>query len=175
MADVLEIPKRPERKFLPEVFAVTSWEVLKPYFDNLLERKLGSAEDLKKWLHDRSELESVISENLAWRYIRMTCYTDNAEYSKQYQNFIQDIQPQIAPVSDQLNKKVAASPFLTALEKAEGYDIMIRSLRKDIEIFREENVPLFTEINTESQKYAQISGAMTVEIDGQEITLPQTE
>src|SRR5688500_19824867 len=50
---------------------------------------------------------------------------------------------------------------------------MIRNLRKEIEIFREENVPLFTEISTESQKYAQLSGAMTVTIDGKEITLQQ--
>src|SRR5690606_13632612 len=42
-----------------------------------------------------------------------------------------------------------------------------------IEIFREENVPLFTAINTGTQKYGQISGAMTVEVDGKELTLQQ--
>ena len=50
---------------------------------------------------------------------------------------------------------------------------MIRSLKKEIEIFREENVPLYTEINTETQKYAQLNGAMTVEMDGKELTLQQ--
>ena len=103
----------------------------------------------------------------------MTCYTENEEYRKSYQYFIENIQPQIAPVSDKLNKKVAASPFLDKLAQAEGYDIMIRNLKKEIEIFREENVPLFTEISTESQKYAQLNGAMTVEIDGKELTLQQ--
>lgn len=171
--DVIEIPKRPARKLLTENFTVTTWEALKPFFDNLLVRKIESADDLKNWLHDRSELESVISENMAWRYIRMTCYTENEEYSKAYQDFIQNIQPQIAPVSDQLNKKVAASPFLDRAANDEGYDIMVRSLKKDIEIFRDENVPLFTEINTETQKYAQVSGAMTITWEDKEITLPQ--
>ncbi|HEY8935536.1 MAG TPA: M3 family oligoendopeptidase [Cyclobacteriaceae bacterium] len=173
MTTALVIPKRPERKFLPEQFTVTSWQVLKPYFDNLLSRNLGSMEDLKKWLHDRSELESVISEDMAWRYIKMTCYTDNEEYTKSYQDFVVNIQPEIAPVSDQLNKKVADSSFLTDLSRQAGYDIMIRNLKKEIEIFREENVPLYTEIQTETQKYAQLSGAMTVELDGKEVTLQQ--
>jgi oligoendopeptidase F len=173
MPSVLELPKRPVRKFLPEQFEVSSWAVLKPYFDNLLERKLDSLNDLKKWLHDRSELESVISEDMAWRYIKMTCYTENKDYLKHYQDFIQNIQPEIAPVSDALNKKAADSKFLNELAKLKGYDIMIRNLKKEIEIFREANVPLYTEINTETQKYAQLNGAMMVIIDDKELTLQQ--
>lgn len=173
MTAELEIPQRPIRKFLGEDFKVTSWEALKPFFDNLLERKLESVEDLKRWFRDRSELESVISEDFAWRYIKMTCYTENEGYRKSYQDFVENIQPQIAPVSDSLNKKAAASPHLNELANTEGYDLMIRSLKKDIEIFRQENVPLFTQLSTEAQKYQQISGAMTVEIDGKELTLQQ--
>jgi oligoendopeptidase F len=139
----------------------------------LLQRSLSSVTDLKTWFQDRSELESVISEDMAWRYIRMTCYTENESYLKAYQDFVQNIQPRVAPVADQLNKKAADCPFVNELVKVKGYDIMIRSLKKDIEIFREENVPLYTEINTETQKFAQISGAMMVEVDGKELTLPQ--
>lgn len=164
---------RPKRKFLPENFMVTDWQNLKPYFDNLLSRELNSVVAMRDWLRDRSELESVISEDMAWRYINMTRYTENQEYNKRYEDFVVNIQPQIAPVSDQLNKKAAASEFLSVLEKDTGYDIMIRNLKKDIEIFREENIPLYTEITTEQQKYAQISGAMMVDIDGQEKTLQQ--
>lgn len=173
MASAIEVPSRPVRRFLSEDFKVSSWEELKPHFDNLLSRSLNSVNDLKKWFLDRSELESVISEDLAWRYIQMTCYTENAEYRKNYQDFVEHIQPQVAPVSDKLNKKAAASPYLDSLAKIEGYDILIRSLKKEIEIFREENVPLYTEISTETQKYAQINGAMSVEVDGKELTLQQ--
>lgn len=165
--------ERPKRKFLPENFAVSDWPGLKPYFDELLSRNITSVSDMRNWLRDRSELESVISEDMAWRYINMTRYTENQDYSKRYEDFVVNIQPQIAPVSDLLNKKAAVSEFLLPLEKETGYDIMIRSLKKDIEIFREENIPLYTQITTEQQKYAQISGAMTVEIDGKEMTLQQ--
>lgn len=164
---------RPKRTFLPENFSVTDWAALKPHFDNLLSREINSVDAMRQWLRDRSELEAIISEDLAWRYINMTRYTENEENNKRYEDFVVNIQPQIAPVSDQLNKKAAASEFLSKLEKETGYDIMIRSLKKDIEIFREANIPLYTEITQEQQKYAQISGAMTVEIDGKEMTLPQ--
>ena len=173
MTEIVEPLKRPARKFLPEDFVLTSWGKLKPFYDDLLNRPLDSMRDLKKWFADRSELESVISEDLAWRYIRMTCYTENQDYLKSYQDFIQNIQPEIAPVSDRLNRKAAASEYLDDLSSKEGFSILIRNLRKEIEIFREENVPLFTEINTETQKYAQISGAMTVEVDGKKLTLQQ--
>ena len=173
MSALLEIPQRPQRHLLPENFTLTTWESVQPYFDELLGRELRSADDLKKWLADRSELESMLSEDMGWRYIRMTCYTDNKEYSEAFQYFVQHIQPQMAPLADRLNKKVLDSPYLKSIEQQEGYNMMVRNLRKEIEIFREENVPLLTEITTETQKYAQLSGAMTVHIDGQELTLQQ--
>ena len=171
--DTVKIPIRPTRIFLPENFSITTWENLKPYFDSLVQREIGNADELRQWLHHRSELESVISEDLGWRYIKMTCYTDNEEHSKRYQDFIENIQPKIAPLSDLLNKKMAASPFLSELEHEPGFKILIRNVKKDIELFREENIPLFTQINTDTQRYAQLSGAMMVEINGQELTLQQ--
>ena len=122
MSEPLPIPQRPSRVFLKESFVVTTWEELKPYYNALLERNIGAAQDLKNWFRDRSELESAIGEDLGWRYIRMTCYTDNKEYSDRYQDFIQNIQPQIAPVTDQLNKKAAASSFLSTLAQEPGFE-----------------------------------------------------
>ncbi|HEX8061198.1 MAG TPA: M3 family oligoendopeptidase [Cyclobacteriaceae bacterium] len=169
----LTIPSRPTRHFLPSDFKITTWDNLKSYFESLLERPIKSAADLGKWLRDRSELESVVSEDMGWRYIRMTCFTDNEEYSNAYKDFVQNIQPHVAPLSDQLNKKAMESPYLDSLSNRDGFSMMIRNMKKEIEIFRDTNVPLYTEINTETQKYAQISGAMTVNIDGQEMTLQQ--
>ena len=114
-----------------------------------------------------------MSEDLGWRYIRMTCYTDQEKYSEAYQDFIQQIQPEIAPYSDLLNKKTIESPFIAALDREPGYRLMIRNLKKEVELFRTENIPLFTEISTLAQKYAALSGAMTIQFNGQELTLPQ--
>lgn len=173
MNNVMEVPNRPVRGFLPETFTVTTWEELKPYLDKLVKQSIDSAAALKVWLRNRSELESVLSENMGWRYIRMTCFTENEEYSKSYQDFVQNIQPPAAPYSDLLNKKALESPYLKELEHVAGYDMMIRNLKKEVELFRDENIPLMTEITTETQKYATLSGAMTIELNGQELTLQQ--
>lgn len=162
-----------QRSYLSNDYKITDWDSLKPYFDELLGRELNSVEDLHQWFKDRSELEAVLSEDGAWRYIKMTCDTENEEIRERFNFFIQEIQPKIAPYSDQLNRKAVDSGFLEELESKPGYDIMIREMKKDIEIFREENIPLFTELQTEAQKYGQISGAMTVEINGEEKTLQQ--
>ena len=127
MSTEISIPKRPRRNFLPEDFAVSSWENLKPYFDKLLVREISDQEDLEKLLRDRSELESMISEDMGWRYIKMTCFTENQDYLNSYQDFVENIQPHISPISDLLNKKVMSSEFVKLIEGKEGYDMMLRS------------------------------------------------
>jgi oligoendopeptidase F len=163
---------RDPRVLLPEDFEVTGWEALKPYFQELLDRPIHSADDLRNWFKDRSELESVVAEDLAWRYIRMTCDTTNSDNQKSYQYFVSEIQPKIAPIVNDLNKKAVSAPYWDQI-KEECYDIMYRSLKKELEIFREKNITLFTEIQTKSKEFGAISGDMTVEIDGQEYTLQQ--
>lgn len=162
-----------ERKFLPKDYTITDWPALEPYFEELLGREINSTANLHDWLRDRSELEAVLSEDGAWRYIKMTCDTTDEGLRDSFNYFVQEIQPKIAPFSDQLNKKVAESPFLAELEKKPGFDIMIRELRKEIEIYRDENIPLYTEMQTKSQEYGQISGAMTIELEGNELTMQQ--
>ncbi|MCU0469997.1 MAG: M3 family oligoendopeptidase, partial [Arcicella sp.] len=65
----------PARKFLGEEFELITWESVKPFFENLVNRTITDANDLRKFFADRSELESYLSENFAWRYIKMTCDT----------------------------------------------------------------------------------------------------
>ena len=126
----LEIPKRPARKFIPEDFSISSFDAIKPFLDELLNAALDSPAALRKWFKNRSELESIISEDMGWRYVRMTCFTENETYQKSYQDFIQNIQPHLAPISDQLNQKALASPFLKNIEKEPGFNLMVRNMKK---------------------------------------------
>ncbi|RZK14078.1 MAG: hypothetical protein EOO56_25695, partial [Hymenobacter sp.] len=88
---------RPPRHYLPEEFYVTDWATLEPFFQELQTRALPDVAALEQWLLDRSELEAVLSEDLAWRYIRMTCDTQDASRAESFQFFVQDIEPQVAP------------------------------------------------------------------------------
>lgn len=161
-----------QRRFLPDKLKITSWEVIAPYFNQLLQKEIQSKSELENWLKDRSELEAFVSEDLAWRYVRMTCNTEDKSLEEAYLFFVNEIEPKIAPLNDQLNRKLMACPFLNELDEHK-YFVYLRGIKKEIEIFREENVPLQAEIATESQKYGAIVGGMMVEIDGKELTLQQ--
>ncbi len=160
------------RNFVASELQIKTWDDIKKYFEELLQRPINSLAGLKKWLKDRSELESVISEDLAWRYVNMTCDTTDQQKVDSYTIFVSEIEPLISPVSNKLDEKVLSSPYKSQLTGPE-YEIMFRSIEKNIKIFREENVPILSEIAQESQKYGGIVGKMMVEIDGQEVTLPK--
>lgn len=167
-ADISKI----RRNFLPAYFAITDWNSLEPYFKNLVDRNIDSLASFEKWLADLNELEAVVSEDACWRQIRMTCDTTDKALEESFNFFYLEIQPKIQPYSDVLNKKLIASPFTSELDQ-DKYFMYIRSVKKNIDLFREENIPLQAEINVLQQQYGQVAGAMTVNIDGQEFTLQQ--
>lgn len=159
------------KHYIPENLEI-KWENLEPLFQELRDRQINAVEELEQWLRDRSELEAALEESFAWRYIKMTCDTANEDLLKEFQYFATEIEPKIAPYSNELNKKLVDSPFVDQLNE-EKYFIYLRSVKKSLELFREENIPLQTEIQVEQQKYQSITGAMSVEIDGKEFTLEQ--
>jgi oligoendopeptidase F len=160
------------RSFLPHDFTVTTWEHLEPYFQQLLSRPLNSIQELEQWLKDSSELEAVISEDACWRQVRMTCDTENKELEEAFNYFYIEIAPKMQPYADQLNRKLIASEFTAQLDQ-QKYFTYLRSIRKSIELFREANIPLQSELSVMQQQFGQIAGKMTVEIEGKEYTLQQ--
>ncbi len=164
--------KKTPRHFVPANFTVTDWPALEPYFKNLLDRDIDTQETLEQWLKDQSELEAVVSEDACWRQIKMTCDTENKTLEEAFTFYCMEIQPNIQPYADALNKKLVNHPLAASLDK-EKYFTYLRSLRKSIELFREENIPLQAELSVMQQQYGVITGKMTVAINGQEYTLQQ--
>ena len=75
-----------QRHFIQPDFKVTDWNSLKIYFDELLKREIHSVNELEKWLKDISELGAVVSEDMGWRYIKMTCDTNNQMLRDRYKD-----------------------------------------------------------------------------------------
>lgn len=159
-----------QRHFVKPEFKITTWELLKPYFDDLLKRPLNSTQALEHWLKDSSELGSIISEDMAWRYIKMTCDTSNEELRNSFNDFIQNIEPHISPINNDLNKKLIDSGFTSELTK-QGYDIYLRGVKNSIDLFREENIPLNTQLQELEQQFGAISGDQSITYKGETITL----
>jgi oligoendopeptidase F len=164
------ITKKP-RTYIPQELTIT-WESLEPLFTELQNREINSTTELEQWLRDRSELEAALEEDFAWRYIKMSCDTANEELVKNFQYFATEIEPKISPLANELNKKFVESPFMDDLDK-EKYFVYSRAIKKALELYRDENIELFTELQVKQQKYQSTTGAMSVEINGQEYTLEQ--
>lgn len=167
-ADIQKLP----RHYLPVDFQVTNWETLEPYFKELAERPIESTTALEQWLRDLSELEALVSEDACWRQVRMTCDTENKALEEAFNYFYLEIQPKIQPYADQLNRKLVECPFTGSLDK-DRYFTYLRSVKKSIDLFRTENIPIQAELSVLQQHYGTIVGKMTVEVDGKEYTLQQ--
>jgi oligoendopeptidase F len=161
-----------QHSFLPEAFELKDWQSLEPYFIELRDRVLDSKTSLEKWLKDLSEVEAFISEDACWRQVRMTCDTENKSLEESFNFFFLEIQPKIQPYADLLNKKLMNCPFTKELDQ-EKYFTYIRSIKKSIDLFRENNIPLQAEASVLQQQYGMIAGKMTIDQDGKEFTLQQ--
>jgi oligoendopeptidase F len=166
-----DIHKQP-RHFVPQNFTVTNWDSLEPYFKNLLDRTIDTQAQLEQWLKDQSELEALVSEDACWRQIRMTCDTENKTLEEAFNFFVMEIQPKIQPFADALNKKLVNHPLTKELD-ADKYFTYLRSVKKSIELFKEENIPLQSELAVLQQQYGVTTGKMTVVVDDKEYTLQQ--
>jgi len=157
--------------FVPDDFDATKWENIEPLSNDLLERKLSCADCLESLISDSSELSEHVSEAGALLYIGMTCDTESEEKKESFLEFMSNIRPKLSEFSDALNRRIVGHPSIGDLPSR--YDIMLRGMKTDVEIFRKENIPLGvrqTELVTESQT---INGAMTVVFEGEERTFPQ--
>lgn len=160
-----------QRTFLPNDFTIQDWESLQPFLDQLLEEEPEGLDGLIAWLGKMDELNAVISEDAAWRYIKMSCDSLHDEKQKAYQHFVQNIAPHLSLYDDRFNRKIHGHPHFGELPQE--YNTFARNLSKQLELFREENISIGTEITTLGQKYSTLNASMSITRDGKEMTLQQ--
>jgi oligoendopeptidase F len=153
----------------PAAFAKATWDEVVPYFDDLVERPLD-ASTVGEWLSAWSRLEELVTEAAAQAMIAYTIDTSDAEKEKDHLRFSTEILPKMEERSVELARRFVAlghgTPELATT---------LARFRTSIEIFREANIPLFSELEELSARYQRITGSMTVTWDGEERPLPQLQ
>ncbi len=157
------------RRYVPESIDLGNWEAQQPLWEELQNRALPDAAALKRWIQDWSELSDAVQEESSRRYIDMTCYTQDPEKEAAYLKFVEEVDPKLAPVGDALNRKLAEHPATADLPEEDGH--WLKSVKTGIELFREENIPIYTELARLSPGYQKIMGDMTVDWEGETRTL----
>lgn len=168
----MAIIQAPPRTFISQDLQIKTWEDIAAYLLELENREISNEAEFEIWLEQLSELEAVLEEDMARRYIRMTIDTRDEDALQSYTAFVTGIQPHLVTFSDKLNRKLANIPFSKSFNE-KGFSIYLRKIIREIEIFREINVPILTELQQLAQEFGAINGKMSIEIGGKRMTMQQ--
>ncbi|MBT1248564.1 MULTISPECIES: M3 family oligoendopeptidase [unclassified Thermosipho (in: thermotogales)] len=137
--------------------------------NSLLEEKVETEEEVVKLVEKFTELSDIVSEEMGWRYINMTRFSDKKEYAEEFNDYFQNVVSKLKPYYIKLEKKI----YDSKVEFSREYVHMLNIISNNIELFREENIPLQVEERKLSNKYGAIFGSITVNFRGEEKTLQQ--
>jgi oligoendopeptidase F len=153
----------------PQAIADATWPDLAPYYDKLATEPVGPNEQ-EAWLKAWSRLEEVVDEAATLAMIAYTC--DTADPAKEAANlrWSSEIYPQIIEQQVRLAKRLLELGY-----SRPDLETTLRRFRTDIEIFREENVPLFSELEQLVTAYQKIAGGLLVDWNGEQKTVPQLQ
>lgn len=168
------LPPHQPRRFLPVQLDLADWPQVAPWFDQLEARVslCAAPADLERWLLDWSELTAALEEEGEKRKIGMTCHTDDPGAELAHLHFVEKIEPEIKPRQFKLAQLYVSHPFRHKLPQSR-YEVFDRDTCLQVELFRQENVPLETEEAKLSQQYQKLVGSLTVSFRGEETTLVQ--
>ena len=153
----------------PAAFADAGWSDISPYFEDLATTPL-SRDNVEAWLKAWSRLEELIDEAGTLAMIAYTGDTSDPEKEKAHLRFSTEIFPQAHEQGVRLSRRLLDLQYTRP-----GLEMAVARFRTDAEIFREENVSLFAELEELSAQYQKIVGGLTVEWDGETKTIPQLQ
>ncbi len=160
------------RQYVAQDTVFDEWPKAEPYYQELAGRPLDDRPAVERWLADYSELEAAFEEEGTRRYTAMTCQTDDPARQAAYLHFIEHVQPHAEPWRDKLRRRFVEAAGTVSLPRRR-FEVLERSWRNAIELYRDENIPLLVEDQKLRTEYQQITGAMTVMYGGKELTLQQ--
>ena len=146
-----------------------NWNALQPAYDALARARL-TPEGVADWLAQWSDLEKALVEASARAERARSEDTTDAAAEAAYLHFVQEIVPRSAVAEQALKAKLLTVPgYVPAPEHAQ----MVKRLRGEADLYREENVALQSELDVLATEYDKIAGGLVVTLDGEEQTLPQ--
>jgi oligoendopeptidase F len=147
-------------------FNPRDWNSLQPHFEALASQELNSS-NVEAWLQTWSDLEAQIYEAHSRAYRAKMEDTTNQTAESDYLRSIENILPPVSIAANKLTQKLLA--FQEYQPTAQTQELL-RRLTTDARIFREQNVPLFTELGKLGVEYDKIIGSLEIEFEGEKIT-----
>jgi oligoendopeptidase F len=145
-----------------------NWQAFASHFSALETAVIPSA-DREQWLTYWSDLSRILYEAMTVISIEKSIDTTDATKEQAYLDFIENILPS-ATMADQ-----ALKTRLLALDMSDREDLalFLRHMRNEADLYRDENVPLQTELAKLDNAYDKITGGLKTDWNGEEHNLSQ--
>jgi len=153
----------------PKEFMNWTWAQIEPFYSELMDSPIHQ-ENLSEWLQQWSLLASLIYETKQRHYVAVTTNTNDLEAEQKYNNFLDHVFTPAEMADQELKRKLLESGF-----QPEGFAIPLRTIRAEVEIFNQENLPLIASELKLSARYDHLIGEQTAEWEGKEVTLLQLQ
>jgi oligoendopeptidase F len=147
-----------------DAFRSATWGELAPYYSELAERKLDRG-NVESWLEDWSRFEALLTEAGALTHFAYSCNTADKESETAWLRFASEIRPKAEKERTRLRQRLVDLGYTRP-----DLEVVIQKFRNQLELFREENVPIFGELAKVSTEWSKTIGAMTVEWEGEQKT-----
>ena len=143
------------------------WSEYEPFFEYLLEQEISEA-NIDSWMKYWSDFSELIGEVGTDVYVSTTVDTTDEKAKKRFNTFLEDISENASTKNQALKEKLLNSGIIP-----DDFDIPLRGIKSEVNLFCEENLPLQTKDSKLSKEYDAIIGAQTVEWECKEVTITQ--
>ncbi|MCA1959786.1 MAG: M3 family oligoendopeptidase [Desulfomonile sp.] len=144
-----------------------TWEDLQPYYADLAARS-PAPDSVTEFLNHWTRLSELVGELASRLYVAVTVNTADSAAEKRYHRFLDNVYPPAEAAEQRLRQKLLSVDVVPA-----GFEIPLKKMRVDADLFREANLLLKAEEHKLSSQYDKIMGSQTVEWEGKEITVAQ--
>ncbi len=147
-------------------FADATWSDIEPFYTELAEAPLEDT-TIEPWLAAWSRLEELVTEAAALAMIAYTGDTTDEKKQADHLRFSTEVYPQLEEHSVRLVRRFLATGWTRP-----DFETTLRRFRMAVDIFREENVAIFADLEKLASQYHEITGGMTATWEGKELPLP---
>lgn len=151
--------------------ATPTWADFAPRYASLAAQNL-TPENAAGWIENWSDLNKDVQQ--AYTVLMRAKDADPSDKGaeKAYLTFLQEVIPESERADQPLKEKLLA---LEGWTPEPQHVQMLRRLKSEAALFREENVPLETEMHTLANEFNKITGALRATVRGEELPIPQAQ
>ena len=160
-----EINKHPKLEELMK----WSWANFEPFYRDLEKVQLTSS-IIKEWLASWTAIFDLGDELYNRLYVATSVKTADQESTKLFETYLEETFPKWKAAEQKLKEKLLASGLTIP-----GFEIALRNMRADADLFRGENLPLQVKEEKLCKEHDKVLGSQTVEWQGEEKTVLQME